>query len=77
MQQQPAKCKKCNQVSVWEHAPYQVPHIAHLLAIIALGLFIHPIAAIAWAAVWGFHAVMNLGGGGGKCTCTRCGQRPW
>ena len=50
---------------------YVVPHQSHLLAILALGLLVHPFAGAVWAVVWGIHTISNYDFG--KWTCTECG----
>ena len=54
---------------------YTMPHVPHLLGIIALALVIHPLAGAAWTVVYGIHAAGNLGTGGGYWTCTQCGAQ--
>ncbi len=40
---------------------YEVPHVAHILAVLTIGLLIHPLAGMGWACVWAFHTVANIG----------------
>jgi len=39
---------------------YKVPHVEHLLAIIALAVVIHPIAGMAWGVVYLIHIAANI-----------------
>ena len=54
---------------------YEVPHVAHLLAIIALGIVVAPAAGGLWAFVYAIHAGADLLERQSlPWTCTACGR---
>ncbi len=74
-QQRHSQCKACGKFSLHVRgSSYTMPHVGHLLAVIALSLLIHPVAGAAWCGVWALHAACNLGIGGGLWVCTACGK---
>ena len=74
-QQHHSRCETCDKFTLHVRgSSYTMPHMGHLLAVIALGLIIHPMAGALWCVVWAIHAGSNIGGSGGAWICTACGN---
>ena len=69
-------CPVCSRQTLQvRNSGYEVPHVAHMLAILTLSILTAPAAGLLWCVVWAIHAGGDfLQRQGQAWLCTECGR---